>query len=56
MLLVGVASFAGDVRVARLRGELVALAVCGSSKSEGWFRVATMLATSKLLLASMRGK
>ena len=46
--VVAFASFALDVRVARLRGEDelgVAVADSGSGKSLGWFRVATMLAT-----------
>lgn len=49
--VVGVAWFAIEVRVARLRGELsavdwaIAAAVFGSGNSFGWFRVATILAT-----------
>lgn len=52
--LVGVAWFAVEVRVARLRGEDVALAIWGSSKSVGWFRVPTILATTIIVFESSR--
>ena len=44
-VFVGLAWFAVDVRVARLRGEdscAIAVAVSGSGNSLGWFRVATI--------------